>query len=616
MNKDNFSEEISKLKKIEKELIEKEKIIVSQYRKLLDREKDFSDNIDNLYKQQVRENIITHLEKSVKGFSNPEDVISISQSKIKNLTNVDSAVILLFDKIQKQFYCVIDEKNQFLSSEEALKLIEPFANQILLYKKPVIKDFSEAEEPVEIIPDIAKEKNIFKAAFYPIIDSEGVSSCMILMLTQKQKSFDEETLMTIEEISKKLADRISSTIISSKLNRLEKKDNFIRQIHSEMRSLKDLHSFMTFFSMRLRELICYERLIVIDFKGAFEEPSILLDDRKVKHKDFTDEKELCMLIKEVWNAKALKEQTLEIANVEKSDLPEKLKEELLKHKINSFLIVPILTCNPGEGGILLMQKKESQIWNDFEKNLAKELSLYVSIAVKRINLMNQTALMANISHEIKNPLTIISGYADALLKDKRKFKQEEYNLLLSIKENSDRAHLITKYFLVLSKFMHQDTNNEIEKEYIKISSLLEKSAKDCSSEAKTKSLKIELSVKKDFEINVNKILLQQAIENLIFNAIKNTSNRGKIKLESVETDNKLEIRVIDNGCGMGKEKIEDIYNKFLSGHSFHLDSHAGFGLGLMIVNMIAKLHEGEIKIESEINKGSTFTIVLPKNVNS
>ncbi len=613
MNKDNFSEEIFKLKKIEKELIEKEKVIVSQYKKLLDREKDFSDNIDNLYKQQVRENIVSHLEKSVKGFSNPEDVISISQSKIKNLTNIDYCRILLFDKAKKEFYGITDDANEFVKNEEAVKLIEPFANQILFNKKPLIKDFLDSENLVEIIPEPVKEKNISKVAFYPIIDSDGVLACMILMLAQKQKNFEDETLATIEEISKKLADRISSTIITSKLYKLEKKENFIRQIHSEIRTLKDLPSFMTFFSMRLRELICYERLIIIDFKGVFEEPCILLDDRKVKHKDFFNEKELCKLIKEVWNTKKLKEKTLEIYNTEKSDLPEKLKEELLKHGINSFLIVPILTCNPNEGGILLMQNNGRNSWTDFEKDLAEELSLYVSIAVKRINLLNQTVLMANISHEIKNPLTIISGYADALLKEKRKFKQEDYNLLLSIKENSDRVNLITKYFLVLSKFMQPDYKSEIETETIRISNLLENSVRDCSGEAKAKSLKIELSVKKDFEVTVNKILLQQAIENLLYNAIKNTSKRGKIKLESAEINNKFEIKIIDNGCGIEKEKIANIYCKFNNGHSFSTESTGGFGLGLLIVNMIVKLHEGEIKIESEINKGSTFTLVLPKN---
>ena len=121
-----------------------------------------------------------------------------------------------------------------------------------------------------------------------------------------------------------------------------------------------------------------------------------------------------------------------------------------------------------------------------------------------------------------------------------------------------------------------------------------------------KSIDLELQ---DFLYLGSKEMMEEVWNNLIGNAIKFSDSGGQLKIKSLKNKNTVIVIISDNGIGMTKETQEKIYDKFFQADTSH--SQDGAGLGLSIVKRIIAVHQGKIHIDSELNKGTTFTIDLP-----
>lgn len=113
----------------------------------------------------------------------------------------------------------------------------------------------------------------------------------------------------------------------------------------------------------------------------------------------------------------------------------------------------------------------------------------------------------------------------------------------------------------------------------------------------------------DFLYLGSKEMMEEVWNNLIGNAIKFSDSGGQLKIKSLKNKNTVIVIISDNGIGMTKETQEKIYDKFFQADTSH--SQDGAGLGLSIVKRIIAVHQGKIHIDSELNKGTTFTIDLP-----
>lgn len=217
-------------------------------------------------------------------------------------------------------------------------------------------------------------------------------------------------------------------------------------------------------------------------------------------------------------------------------------------------------------------------------------------------------LVANVSHELKTPLTAINGFAETALDTTKEKETKKY--LEIIINNSKRLINIINDLLLLSNIENKDKNLEYEK--VDLIKLLNNIQKLFEKRLKEKNLKLVLNLdKNNNEINADLYMLEQLFINLIDNAIKYTE-RGEIKINTYKKDeNKLIIEISDTGIGIPQEHIPKIFERFYVVDKSRSRETGGTGLGLSIVKHIVNLHNGEILVDSQVAIGTRFIIILP-----
>lgn len=220
------------------------------------------------------------------------------------------------------------------------------------------------------------------------------------------------------------------------------------------------------------------------------------------------------------------------------------------------------------------------------------------------NEVLKTDFISNVSHEIKTPLSVIQNYA-TLLQDESLDMETRKNYSKTLISASKRITDLITNILKLNKL----ENQEIQEKHEAFS--LTESLANTVVEFETLIEKKNLELNCDFDdvvIFSSKSLLEIVWNNLISNAIKFSSDGGKIDVLLKRKDKNVEVKVIDTGCGMTSETGSKIFEKFYQGDTSH--STQGNGLGLALVKKVIDTLGGEISVQSQLNKGSTFTIVL------
>lgn len=214
--------------------------------------------------------------------------------------------------------------------------------------------------------------------------------------------------------------------------------------------------------------------------------------------------------------------------------------------------------------------------------------------------------VSNVSHEIKTPIASIQGFAK-LIQDKNLNDDERSEFTDIIISESSRLSKLTSNILKLSKLENQEViTGKAEfalDEQIRCAILI------MEPEWSEKGIDLDIDLDK-VSIIGNEDLLQQVWLNIIGNAIKFTEKGGTIGIKLMDLQDKIVIKVSDNGVGMNEETQRHIFDKFYQGDKSHLSK--GNGLGLSLVKRIIELCDGEIKVRSKLYYGTTFTIGLPK----
>ena len=221
----------------------------------------------------------------------------------------------------------------------------------------------------------------------------------------------------------------------------------------------------------------------------------------------------------------------------------------------------------------------------------------------------RTDFVANVSHELKTPITSIKGFIETLSSDDFEHNEETKKFLKIIRQQSNRLNTIVDDLLTLSRIERKEEH--IVFDLFPLENIIKNSIALCHHQAEKKNIKIKMNCDSNSEIKVNSALLEQALVNLIINAIQHSNSNTTISLIGQMKDKKIIISVQDEGIGIEKKHHTRLFERFYRIDSSRSRNDGGTGLGLSIVKHIVNAHKGEISLESEIGKGSIFTIKIP-----
>ena len=218
-------------------------------------------------------------------------------------------------------------------------------------------------------------------------------------------------------------------------------------------------------------------------------------------------------------------------------------------------------------------------------------------------------LMANVSHDLKTPLTMIKGYAE-MIRDLNYNNEEKRNANLNvIIEESERLNVLVEDILTLSKI--QANKDTINKEYFDLVELINNIIKRYSIYKETEGYNFEVNTPDKVIINADKKKIEQVIYNLINNAINYTGDDNKVIINVIQ-DKKIRVEIKDTGNGIKEEELEHIWEKYYHSKKKHKRNVIGTGIGLSIVKTILESHKFKYGVISEVGKGTTFYFEIRK----
>ncbi|WP_097025576.1 two-component system histidine kinase PnpS [Clostridium peptidivorans] len=242
------------------------------------------------------------------------------------------------------------------------------------------------------------------------------------------------------------------------------------------------------------------------------------------------------------------------------------------------------------------------------KNLIGTVAVVQDVTdIKRLENM-RSQFVTNVSHELKTPLTSIKGFAETLKYVENKETKERF--LHIINEEAERLTRLINDILTLSH-IENTKPAEINEESIDINKLVEDICYLVKNSADNKNISLNIVGEKVPNILGNKDRFKQMLINLIDNAIKYTEKGGNITIGTEVVCNKCNIWVQDTGVGIDQEYIPRLFERFYRVDKARSRAQGGTGLGLAIVKHIVLSFKGEIKVESEVGKGSKFTVSIP-----
>jgi two-component system phosphate regulon sensor histidine kinase PhoR len=261
-------------------------------------------------------------------------------------------------------------------------------------------------------------------------------------------------------------------------------------------------------------------------------------------------------------------------------------------RILNIKSAPLLDVGPEPIGILI-------VFNDVTQ-------------LRRLEDMRRE-FVANVSHEIRTPLTAIKGFVETLHHNIVETPEEVERFLAIIAKHVDRLNTIIEDLLMLSRIENEGERGAIRRERTRLRDLFQNAVQICRTQADEKRIRIELAGDEGLEAMVDPVLLEQAVVNLLDNAVKYSDPEKTVRVRAQAVDYEIQIQVQDHGIGIEEKHLPRLFERFYRVDKARSRALGGTGLGLAIVKHIAQAHGGHVTVESRLGEGSRFTIHLPRD---
>ncbi len=218
--------------------------------------------------------------------------------------------------------------------------------------------------------------------------------------------------------------------------------------------------------------------------------------------------------------------------------------------------------------------------------------------------------VANVSHELKTPLTSIKGFVETLLSGALEDKENNRNFLKIIQDHADRLDNLVDDLLSLSHL--ESKGMAINKKDFDLSSQAREAISGFKSQIKNKGIEVINQLPQELVVYADKNRIEQVLVNLIDNAIKFNKDKGYIKIFDQLSSGEIKVIIEDSGMGIPQRDISRIFERFYRVDKARSRELGGTGLGLSIVKHIVELHGGSVGVDSTEGLGSKFWFILPK----
>ena len=268
----------------------------------------------------------------------------------------------------------------------------------------------------------------------------------------------------------------------------------------------------------------------------------------------------------------------------------------------------IIIYNPEE---IHLKAQGTSLLDSSNKKIGALIVLNDETKLRRLEKIRKD-FVSNVSHELRTPITSIKGYLETALEEYPQSPENVQKFLGIALKQVDRLNHIIEDLLSLSRIEQAEKGNLPNKKSSLIINILDAAVQSCELSAAEKNIRIKISCRDDLRARVQSQLFEQAVVNLLENAINYSENNSEIFIEALEDNSKIIIRVIDHGIGIEKKHLDRIFERFYRVDKARSRSTGGTGLGLAIVKHIVQSQGGKISVQSVPGEGSKFIIDIPK----
>ncbi len=303
--------------------------------------------------------------------------------------------------------------------------------------------------------------------------------------------------------------------------------------------------------------------------------------------------------------------------IPKDMLNRSIQEVIRNPELQQFVTQALSSTDHLEGDITLYRGGERIIYlhsTSLRDSSGDQIGVLVVMndvtQVRRLENMRRD-FAANVSHEIKTPLTAIKGFVETLCHGSVKNHEEIERFLSIIEKHVNRLTAILEDLISLSRIEQDDEKKAIKLQKNPIKNVLQTAIGNCREKADLKDITIDQVCEENILAMIDPPLLEQAIVNLLDNAIKYSDEGSSVHVSAFQKDDSIIISVQDHGIGITKEHFPRIFERFYRADKARSRKLGGTGLGLAIVKHISQAHGGYATVESTPGKGSTFSLHLP-----
>lgn len=295
-----------------------------------------------------------------------------------------------------------------------------------------------------------------------------------------------------------------------------------------------------------------------------------------------------------------------------------LREVIRNADLHEFVATTLHSSGPCEADITLRSPGEqhvrlhgSPLTDALRKNIGCVIVLHDVTVLNRLEAARRD-FVANVSHELKTPITSIKGFVETLLDGALDDRDSARRFLATIGKQAARLDALIEDLLKLSRVEQEGERGGIELHDGPIQDILESAVQTCGVGALAKDVRVHLRAEPGLYVRRNPELLQTAIENLLDNAVKYSGEGTDVTVTAERQDGAIVISVRDQGCGIDRQHLPRIFERFYRVDKARSRKQGGTGLGLAIVKHVVRVHGGQTSVESAPQKGSVFAIHLPE----